>query len=371
MQVDAHNIPKFAGSLQLKLWADGNKWWSGLPSTTTVTMSVKSVIAYFNTSGTEDGNDKQWFNACTQAGGPSDETICEAYAEPGKNDNLPLAASGVPPAQTSTTPDVATIGPGPTQRPMSDNNLGSDECYTTVRSGVLAVGPCKKSQGVRAQPLGLNSIRKFLTTCMPKLRARSPPVPSDAEAFSASRSPTHPADQCVLDPLGDDCTHKSQATRSKPPMWPTVQKFFSYISNRLFAREEPDYALPFGSPTKSQAARVRGPSWFDTLYARNSTPVTYKALGREHSSESKFTPASSRQQKQAEHADPRDKCKKEKFNRCSISEMKHIGKWWQCLNERSDWCFFFGGSSFLLTNGLIQTVSVPVIFAWVFYLTET
>lgn len=48
-----NRVPKDGGNLQLKLWADGNKWWSGHPSKTTVTMSVKSITAYFNVTGDE------------------------------------------------------------------------------------------------------------------------------------------------------------------------------------------------------------------------------------------------------------------------------------------------------------------------------
>jgi beta-glucanase (GH16 family) len=40
--------PPPGGNLQLKLWADGNMWWSGKPSSTTVTMSVQNITAHFN-----------------------------------------------------------------------------------------------------------------------------------------------------------------------------------------------------------------------------------------------------------------------------------------------------------------------------------
>lgn len=42
------NIPNLGGSLQMKLWADGNNWWSGTPSTTEVKMTIKRIIAYYN-----------------------------------------------------------------------------------------------------------------------------------------------------------------------------------------------------------------------------------------------------------------------------------------------------------------------------------
>ncbi|EXJ95718.1 hypothetical protein A1O1_00842 [Capronia coronata CBS 617.96] len=66
------NIRTQGGNLQLKLWADGNKWWSGTPSTTDVVMTVKSIDAYYNTSS----SDAAWVKACAAAGGPSSKTIC-------------------------------------------------------------------------------------------------------------------------------------------------------------------------------------------------------------------------------------------------------------------------------------------------------
>lgn len=67
-----NRAPKLGGNLQLKLWADGNMWWSGKPSTSTVTMSVKSITAYFNVTGgaTEE--------RCEAPGGADDNTLCEA-----------------------------------------------------------------------------------------------------------------------------------------------------------------------------------------------------------------------------------------------------------------------------------------------------
>ncbi|OQV08052.1 hypothetical protein CLAIMM_12379 [Cladophialophora immunda] len=66
------HVPKEGGNLQLKLWADGNKWWSGTPSTTDVFMTVASVVAYYNTSIV----DPRWLANCTAAGGPSKSTLC-------------------------------------------------------------------------------------------------------------------------------------------------------------------------------------------------------------------------------------------------------------------------------------------------------
>jgi hypothetical protein len=54
----------------MKLWADGNKWWSGTASSTTVRMYVPFISAHFNTT-TDD-----WSEQCNNVGGPSDKTIC-------------------------------------------------------------------------------------------------------------------------------------------------------------------------------------------------------------------------------------------------------------------------------------------------------
>lgn len=62
MHTDNHNIPKAGGSLQLKLWADGNKWWSGMPSSTDTYLRVKNIVAYYNTSASLA--DKEWHDKC-------------------------------------------------------------------------------------------------------------------------------------------------------------------------------------------------------------------------------------------------------------------------------------------------------------------
>lgn len=74
MHTDTHNIPTAGGSLQLKLWADGNKWWSGMPSKTDTFLKVKSIIAYFNT--TSSLTDKKWQETCAK-----EKTQCEATFE--------------------------------------------------------------------------------------------------------------------------------------------------------------------------------------------------------------------------------------------------------------------------------------------------
>ncbi|EXJ59931.1 hypothetical protein A1O7_04079 [Cladophialophora yegresii CBS 114405] len=76
VHVNRRNVPGDGrgGNLQFKLWADGNSWWSGRPSTTDVFLTVKSIVAYFNTSSP----DPEWLDACEAAGGPSQETVCLA-----------------------------------------------------------------------------------------------------------------------------------------------------------------------------------------------------------------------------------------------------------------------------------------------------
>lgn len=73
--VDAHSIPQSAGSLQLNLWSDGNRHWSGSASTTDVFMKVKDLLVYFNTTGTDAGTDEKWLDGCMEAGGP-EKVLC-------------------------------------------------------------------------------------------------------------------------------------------------------------------------------------------------------------------------------------------------------------------------------------------------------
>jgi hypothetical protein len=69
---DAHSIPQAGGSLQLNLWSDGNRYWSGSASTTDVFMHVRDILVYYNTTGS---NDKKWLDACVSSGGP-EKAIC-------------------------------------------------------------------------------------------------------------------------------------------------------------------------------------------------------------------------------------------------------------------------------------------------------
>jgi hypothetical protein len=76
--IDAHSIPRAAGSVQLNLWSDGNKYWSGSASTTDVFMKVKNLLVYFNTTATDAGTDKKWLDACRAAGG-GEKSICVSH----------------------------------------------------------------------------------------------------------------------------------------------------------------------------------------------------------------------------------------------------------------------------------------------------
>ena len=294
MHTDGRLVRKLGGNLQLKLWADGNKWWSGTPSSTTVKMYVKSIIAYFNTTGVMDGTDQAWFNTCEKAGGPSKDTVCEAYAKVGKGDDLSLAS-----AQTLS-----------------------------------------------------------------------------ATMAAASGVPTESSD-CALyeiDRLDSTCEATSQAARHLPFSWLRGLKI-----QQLLFRDEPSYTLPFGSPveddddeehantTTSQGGRVRPPAWFNTRYARNSTRVAYKV---KQNLVVRNPNAVILDQERRAPDDNVNQCEQDKNDHCSFGQVLDIGQWWSCLRKRSDWCFFFSASSLLLTNGLIQIISVPVIFAWVFYMTE-
>ena len=247
----------------------------------------------FNTTGVMDGTDQAWFNTCEKAGGPSRDTICEAYAKVDKDDDMSLAS-----AQTVSATMAAASG-GPTE---------SSHC-------------------------GLFSI----------------------------------------DPFTGTCEATSQAARHLPFSWLRGLKI-----QQLLSRDEPSYTLPFGSPvedddddehaniTKSQGGRVRPPAWFNTLYARNSTRVAYKTKQNPIVRNLKAAMVDSEQATNEKVK----QCEQDKNDHCSFGQVLDFGKWWSCLRKRSDWCFFFSGSSLLLTNGLIQIISVPVIFAWVFYMTE-
>jgi hypothetical protein len=296
MQVDKHNIPKFGGNLQLKLWADGNKWWSGHPSSTTVTMSVKSVIAYFNTSGTEDGTDEQWFSACAKAGGASDKTICEAYAESGRNDDLPITAHGVPPSQTSTAHPATDSALAPVDDISTESADGTltgparnPNCMANHGPGQAVIhDPCP-GQAARNQNVALAVIQSFVINNLSKLRARFPPAYSESDAFSSNHSSCNGPEQCVLDPLGPGCHPlKSQAARIQPFGLAGAQNHLGKVLSKLKTRgllpcteaadlpkrqspnnmaEECVFNLlgPYCTTAKSQAVHSAAPPWLAVL----------------------------------------------------------------------------------------------------------
>ena len=51
---DNRGPPSAGGTIQLKLWADGNRWWSGKPSTSDTYLHVRRIEAYFNTTSKSD-----------------------------------------------------------------------------------------------------------------------------------------------------------------------------------------------------------------------------------------------------------------------------------------------------------------------------
>lgn len=52
---DHRGVPRKGGSLQVKVWADGNRWWSGKPSKTDTFLKVRKIEAFFNrTSDPQD-----------------------------------------------------------------------------------------------------------------------------------------------------------------------------------------------------------------------------------------------------------------------------------------------------------------------------
>lgn len=59
----------------MNLWADGSAW-SGRPSATNVTMSVKSIMLFYNTTTSEAGTDQAFNTACQDAGGKNNFAVC-------------------------------------------------------------------------------------------------------------------------------------------------------------------------------------------------------------------------------------------------------------------------------------------------------
>jgi len=61
--------------MQMNLWADGSAW-SGRPSATNVTMSVRSILLFYNTTASEAGADQSFNKACQDAGGRNNFAVC-------------------------------------------------------------------------------------------------------------------------------------------------------------------------------------------------------------------------------------------------------------------------------------------------------
>ena len=164
MHSDSHHTPThdMGGNLQMKLWSDGNRWWSGYPSSKDVTMSIKSIIAYYNTSSPETSANKAWVDACTKAGGPGNDTICRAFAKAGKNDDIPLSGKGKAGSTTkedvSTKSDTSTTGDKPTSAAIA-STLYTEEptaCFD-LKCRQTVVG-----QALRVQPPGVGLVKRYL-----------------------------------------------------------------------------------------------------------------------------------------------------------------------------------------------------------------
>lgn len=101
VKTDNHSVPQDGGSVQFKLWADGNKWWSGIPSTTDVHLSIRSIIAYYNTSHSQS---VLWSRECNLAGGPNEKTVCDGQNHTGRG------AEFSPTASSKHTSSIAPVG---------------------------------------------------------------------------------------------------------------------------------------------------------------------------------------------------------------------------------------------------------------------
>lgn len=109
MHTDDHNVPKAGGSLQLKLWADGNKWWSGMPSSTNTYLRVKNIVAYYNTSTSL--TNKEWHDKCHK-----EKKQCKAV--------MKLEDGKKPAYVPLSMPPVSTPGPS--------SCVGAMECSTGI-----------------------------------------------------------------------------------------------------------------------------------------------------------------------------------------------------------------------------------------------
>ena len=313
MHSDSHHTPThdMGGNLQMKLWADGNRWWSGYPSSTDVTMSIKSIVVYYNTSSPETSANKAWTDACNKAGGPSQDTICRAFAKGGKNDDIPLSGKG-----KADTPTKGDNLPSSTMTGMNLQTREPTACFD-LKCRQTLVG-----QALRVQPPGVGFIKKYLGS-LPRLDCRyhgtlsisdatsSPklsPVISAREMYSpcascSTVSSTASATSIQINgteslgsPTNTPCFDKkcmqpiSQASRTQSPFSRLISSLptWNKVTGWLARRDDVVYRLPGGSPVhvdengqaiRSAAVRGRAPPWFFTDYTAllNSTRSTYQS----------------------------------------------------------------------------------------------
>ena len=321
MHSDPHHTPThdMGGNLQMKLWSDGNRWWSGYPSSTDVTMSIKSIIAYYNTSSPETSANKAWMDTCAKAGGPSKDTICRAFAKAGKNDDMPLSGKGK--AVSATNEDASAKGDTSTKGDNPTSAAIASTLYTQEPTACFDL-KCRQTlvgQALRVQPPGVGFIKKYLRT-LPRLAGRDHGTLSIADATSSPRSSPivsarqmySPCASCstvstTASPTSDKtidgtetptvtpcfdkkCMQPSQASRTQSPLSRLISSLptWNKVTGWLARRDDVVYRLPGGSPVhvddngqpiRSAATRGRTPPWFFTDYTAllNSTRLTYKS----------------------------------------------------------------------------------------------
>ncbi|KAK2756092.1 hypothetical protein FQN54_005499 [Arachnomyces sp. PD_36] len=86
------NIPSVSGSANINIWADGGEW-SGTPSTSDVTLSVRSIAIYHNTTASDIGRDSVFNRQCWAAGGLSKKTVCHEHEVESGEMYSPVAAA--------------------------------------------------------------------------------------------------------------------------------------------------------------------------------------------------------------------------------------------------------------------------------------
>lgn len=130
MHTDNHNLPKAGGSLQLKLWADGNKWWSGIPSKTDVHMRVKSIIAYYNT--TSSLGNLEWDKRCKR-----EQTQCIAVTS--TKFLSPSDSADKQPTVNLNATSTRTSSTAGTGHPISEGSRLTSVACPGLQIGILAM----------------------------------------------------------------------------------------------------------------------------------------------------------------------------------------------------------------------------------------